>query len=82
MPLGTKEAKQIGIGRRGNLRDLLRGVNARIATMVVYNFDSEALRSNVQRLIENYNAEVARYDATRNGDPNVDDFVKTDPTSS
>ena len=46
----------------------------------VCNFDRNTLTGNTNRIIENYNAEVARWEQTTNSDVNLDDFVLSDDT--
>ncbi|MGC1107562.1 MAG: type ISP restriction/modification enzyme [Candidatus Acidiferrales bacterium] len=46
----------------------------------VYNFDAIELRKNVERLAENYNAELNRWqDSDRTKNPTADGFVSNDP---
>ncbi len=79
-PMGTKQAKAI----KGTAVDVIfkaysRGiVTCRDAW--TYNFNKNILTENVSRMIETYNAEVARWTQLTNRDANVDDFVTSDDT--
>ena len=44
----------------------------------VYNFNQNNLNENVSRIIENYNAEVARWTQRAEREANLDDFVVPD----
>ena len=46
----------------------------------VYNFNRKSLAENVNRMIENYNTEVARWTQRTDRDANVDNFVVSDNT--
>ena len=46
----------------------------------VYNFDRTVLTENIKRMIENYNAEVARWVQRTDREADVDDFVVSDET--
>ena len=46
----------------------------------VYNFDRTVLTENIKRMIENYNAEVARWVQRTDREADLDDFVGSDDT--
>lgn len=76
-PIGTKAAKSAkGIDAEAVFKVYGRGV-ATCRDEVVYDFDRAALASRVRQFIEDYNAEVDRYQRAR-GEPNIDDFVRYD----
>ena len=80
MPMGTKEAKdKKGIAEGVIFKDFSLGVSTN-RDVWVYNFNQDALRDNVQRMIETYNAEVDSYMRQAPPKPKVDDFVLNDPT--
>jgi predicted helicase len=75
MPIGTKGAKSAeGIDAKALFKIYGRGV-ATCRDEVVYDFDREALAGRVRQFIEDYNAEVDRYQRAA-GEPNIDDFVR------
>ena len=79
-PMGTKEAKAI----KGTASDVIfktysRGV-VTCRDAWAYNFNRNALIENIQQMMENYNAEVARWAQRTNREAYVDDFVVTDDT--
>ena len=80
IPMGTKEAK----AAKGTASDVIfktysRGV-VTCRDAWTYNFNRNALIENVQQMIENYNAEVARWTQRTNRETNVDNFVVSDDT--
>ncbi len=80
VPIGTKAAKaKKGAATEVIFKTYSNGVGtARDAW--VYNFNRDALTENISRMIENYNAEVARWTQRTNREANVDNFVVYDDT--
>jgi predicted helicase len=77
MPLGTKLAKQMDVGGEGAIfKTYSLGVSTN-RDSVVYDFNPEVLAKRVEQFCDDYNAELARYEAKGNPD-NVDDFVHTE----
>ena len=80
MPMGSKEAKAV----KGAPVDVIfktysNGVKTNRDAWV-YNFDRNVLTENIKRMIENYNAEVARWVQRTDREADVDDFVVSDDT--
>ena len=80
IPMGTKTAK----AAKGTASDVIfktysRGV-VTCRDAWTYSFNRNALIENVQQMIENYNAEVARWTQRTNRETNVDNFVVSDDT--
>ena len=80
MPMGTKQAKAV----KGEAVDVIfktysNGVKTNRDAWV-YNFDRNVLSENVKRMIENYNAEVARWVQRTDREADLDDFVVSDDT--
>ena len=80
IPMGTKKAKVA----KGTAVDVLfktysRGV-VTCRDAWAYNFDRNVLTENICRMIETYNAEVARWGQQTPRDANVNDFVVPDDT--
>jgi predicted helicase len=78
IPLGTKLAKQADVS--GGEETIFKNYSLGVSTnrdSVVYDFNREALAKRVEQFCDDYNAEVARYEAKGKPD-NVDDFVRTD----
>ena len=80
MPMGSKEAKAV----KGAPVDVIfktysNGVKTNRDAWV-YNFDRTVLTENIKRMIENYNAEVARWVQRTDREADVDDFVVSDET--
>ncbi len=80
LPMGTKKAKAAKSTVMGVIFKMYsNGVNtARDAW--VYNFNRNALANNMCKMIESYNAEVARWVQRANRDVPLDDFVMSDDT--
>ena len=80
IPMGTKQAK----AEKGEAADVIfktysNGVKTNRDAWV-YNFDRTALTENIQRMIENYNAEAARWTQRTDRETDLDDFVVSDDT--
>ena len=80
IPMGSKAAKAV----KGAPVDVIfktysNGVKTNRDAWV-YNFDRNVLTENIQRMIENYNAEVARWGQRIDRDAKLDDFVVSDDT--
>ena len=80
IPIGSKKAKAL----KGSASDVIFKIySAGVKTnrdAWVYNFNRNALDANVQRMIENYNAEVDRWKRRGDANANLDDFVRYDDT--
>ena len=80
IPMGTKEAK----AKKGAATDVIFKTYSRAVVTCrdawTYNFNRNALIKNIQRMIDNYNLEVARWSQRTNREINVDDFVVYDET--
>ena len=76
LPIGTKE------GKAGSNIEVIFEVYSRGAETTrdawLYNYNLDALRSNVRKLIENYNIEVDRWNNRSDKEANLDDFVSND----
>ena len=80
IPMGTKQAKaQKGAAVDVTFKTYCRAV-ATNRDAWVYNFTRDVLVENMNRMIENYNADVARWMHRPNKDANVVDFVESDLT--
>ena len=80
IPMGTKETK----AQRGEAKDVIfktysNGVKTNRDAWV-YNFNQNTLIENTSRMIETYNAEMARWVQRTNRDANLDDYVISDET--
>ena len=78
IPVGTKEAK----AEKGETVDVIfktysNGITTNRDAWV-YNFSRNALTENISRMIDNYNAEVARWIQRSSRDVNLDGFVMSD----
>ncbi|MCX5855161.1 MAG: N-6 DNA methylase [Deltaproteobacteria bacterium] len=75
-PLGSKE------GKAGSDIEVIFKVYSRGAETTrdawLYNYNPDSLKSNVRKLIENYNTEVDRWNNRSNKEANLDDFVSND----
>ncbi len=80
VPMGTKAEKaKKGAATEVIFKTYSRGiVTCRDAW--AYNFNRDALTENINRMIENYNAEVARWTQRTNREATVDNFVIYDDT--
>ena len=82
-PIGTKEAKE-GKGTAETTEGVIfKNFSLGISTnrdVWVYNFDQDALRDNVQRMLETYEAELDRWRRQKLPKLNVNDFVLYDDT--
>ena len=80
IPMGTKEAK----AKKGAATDVIFKTYSRAVVTCrdawAYNFNRNALIKNIQRMIDNYNLEVARWSQRTDREANVDDFVVYDET--
>ena len=78
IPMGPKEAR----GQKAEAIDVIfQAYSTGISTgrdAWVCNFNQNNLSENVRKIIENYNAEVARWTQRTDRDANLDDFVMTD----
>ena len=78
VPIGSKKSKK----EKGEVIDVIfklysPGVNtARDAW--AYNFNRDALAGNMERMTDNYNEQVFKWERRANRDANVDDFVISD----
>ena len=78
IPMGTKAAK----ARKGEAIDVIfktysNGVKTNRDAWV-YNFNRNTLAENINRMIETYNLEVARWEQRTDREANLDDFVISD----
>lgn len=78
IPIGTKEAKD-GKGTAETTEGVIfKNFSLGVSTnrdVWVYNFNQDALRENVQRMLETYEVELDRWKRQRPPKPNVNDFV-------
>ena len=80
IPMGTKEARKVK-GTATNVVFQTYGTGIFTGRDVwTYNFNRNLLTQNVSRMIENYDAEVARWVQRSNRDVDLDDFVESDDT--
>ena len=80
IPIGSKDAK----AGKGDAIDVIfktysNGVKTNRDAWV-YNFDRNMLTENIKRMIENYNAEVARWEQRTDRNANLDNYVVSDDT--
>ena len=80
IPMGSKTAK----ARKDDPTDVIfktysNGVKTNRDAWV-YNFDRNVLTENIKRMIENYNAEVARWEQRTDQKANLDNYVVSDDT--
>ena len=78
IPMGTKETK---VEKDTAMDVIFKTYSSGVTTgrdPWIYNFDPNALANNMHRMIENYNAEVARWTQRTNPNANLDDFVVSD----
>ena len=78
IPIGTKEAK---VEKDKAIDVIFKTYSSGVTTgrdPWIYNFNQNALTNNMHRMIENYNAEVARWAQRTNQNANLDDFVVSD----
>ena len=80
IPMGTKEAK----AQKGEPIDVIfetysNGVKTNRDAWV-YNFNRNTLVENINRMIETYNSEVARWEQRTDRDANLNDYVISDET--
>ncbi len=79
-PMGTKAAKASAGETEGVLfKTYSLGISTNRDAWV-YNFNRDALTENISRMIENYNAEGARWTQGTNREANVDNFLISDAT--
>ena len=80
IPMGTKVAKD----KRGTAKGVIfKNFSLGVSTnrdFWVYNFNQDALRDNVQHMLETYEAELDRWRRQKPPKLNVDDFVLYDDT--
>ena len=80
IPMGTKEGKaSSGAAPNVIFKTYGNGVKTNRDAWA-YNFNPNALTKNINRIIGNYNAEVARWAQRINQDDGVNDFVESDDT--
>ena len=80
IPMGTKQARALkGIGTDVIFKTYGIGVNTNRDAWV-YNFNQNVLTENVNRMIQNYNTEVVRWEQRTDRNANLDDFVVSDET--
>ena len=80
MPVGRKETRSVKHEATGVI---FQAYSTGISTgrdAWIYNFDRSSLTGNTNRMIENYNAEVARWQQRTGPGVNLDDFVMSDDT--
>ncbi|MCY3551203.1 MAG: N-6 DNA methylase [Candidatus Poribacteria bacterium] len=80
IPMGTKETK---VEKDTAIDVIFKTYSSGVTTgrdPWIYNFDQDALANNMHRMIEDYNAEVARWAQRTNRSANLDDFVVSDDT--
>ena len=80
IPIGSKQAKSV----KGEVDDVIfktysNGVKTNRDAWV-YNFNRNALTEHINRAVDTYNAEVARWGQQMDRDTNLDDFVVSDDT--
>ena len=78
IPIGTKEAK---VGKDIAINVIFKTYSSGVTTgrdPWICNFDQNALANNMHRMIEVYNAEVARWTQRTNRNANLDEFVVSD----
>ena len=78
IPMGTKETK---VEKDTAIGVIFKTYSSGVTTgrdPWIYNFNQNALANNMHRMIENYNAEVARWAQRTNQNANLDDFVVSD----
>ena len=80
IPMGTKAAK----ATKGTASDVIfkiysNGVKTNRDAWT-YNFNRDVLTQNISRMMDNYNAEVARWSQRTNREAKIDDFVAYDET--
>ncbi len=80
IPMGTKETRRQKVGSVGVI---FQAYSTGISTgrdAWVCNFNRDILSENAKKIIENYNAEVARWAQRADRDAELDDFVKSNDT--
>ena len=78
IPMGTKEARSSADDPVNVIfKTYSIGINTSRDAWV-YNFNRDALTKNVSRMIQTYNAEVARWEQRTDRNVNLDDFVLSD----
>ena len=78
IPMGTKEAKAVkGEAVNAIFKTYSHGVKTNRDAWT-YNFNRSALVENMNKMIQTYNAEVARWVQRTDRDVNLDDFVVSD----
>ena len=84
IPMGTKKVKENNKTTAETAEGVIfKNFSLGVSTnrdYWVYNFNQHKLRDNVQRMIDNYNVEVDRYNRQTPPRPEVDDFVINDAT--
>ena len=80
IPMGTKEAKAAKDAAENVIFQTYSTGTHTGRDAWVYNFNRRMLTENIKRMIENYNAEVARWGQRTARDANLDDFVVSDDT--
>ena len=83
IPMGTKEAKKEKGTAETTEGVIFKNFSLGVSTnrdFWVYNFNQDALRDNVNRMLETYTAEVDRWRRQKPPKPKVNDFVLSDPT--
>ena len=80
IPMGSKAAKAVTDDPANVIfKTYSNGVKTNRDAWV-YNFDGNALTENMNRMIENYNMEVVRWEQQMDRNANLDDFVVSDDT--
>ena len=78
IPIGTKQARMLkGYPVNVIFKTYSIGINTSRDAWT-YNFNRNALTENISRMIQTYNAEVARWGQRTDRDANLDDFVVSD----
>ena len=78
IPMGTKEAKASKDVAKNVIFQTYSTGTLTGRDAWVYNFNRNALTENIRGMIENYNAEVARWGQRTDRNANLDDFVVSD----
>ena len=78
IPIGSKEAKR---AQSDKAETIFKTYSCGVKTnrdMYIYDFDYDSLAKRIRQFIENYNAEVDRYQRQNPKPENIDDFVNYD----
>lgn len=78
IPLGTKEAKASKVLDTKTIFKIFSNGVKTNRDLWAYNFNTDDLSNNIQRMISTYNQEVVRWNQRTNRDITIDDFVIDD----